>query len=130
MTVPKVVAYLSVLMAAGCGSRSDINVGQGYTLVLKDSQPLLHQSGTEELFHLENRRNRLVAEYVIFGPAVINDIAVLNCGLSDDRHWKTYPALIAYRQPGPPCEITESVIRLYCTRTGRSYMKIAGAYCF
>ena len=115
-----ITALLTFL--AGCSDQQGpIPMGDGYALILRGSEPLLHAPGNLQLIYSQSNKSSLVWNYVVGDPKVTNGIALFNGGLSDSDSWKSSPATFIHSGRGPAVEITEPLTRLYCERLGASY---------
>ena len=123
------VLFCLVLLECSCGNETVVLSIGGFELIQKGANSLKHQGGNLQLWHVSSSGKRsLVWGYVIGAPEVLDGLVVFAGGLTDDRRWKAYPALLAFAPDGPPVEITEMATRQNCTDQGIDYASVAGAY--
>ena len=126
------ISIVSSILLLGCTSCSNETViisKSGFELIQKGADPVQHQAGNLQLWHVPNSGKRLLVwSYVVGAPEVLGGSVVFSGGLTDDRRWKVYPAVLAFVPGSAPVEITEMVTRKYCTTQGVEYASVAGAY--
>lgn len=120
----------SLLIAATSCSDETVVVSRGdFELIQKGSDPVQHQPGNLQLCHVPNSGKRsLVWSYVVGSPEVIDGLVVFSGGLSDDRRWKVYPAVLVFVPGSAPVEITELVTKKHFMAQGDGYVSLAGAF--
>lgn len=65
---------------------------------------------------------------MVGAPELFDGLVVFSGGLTDDRRWKVYPAVLAFSPGGVAVEITEMVTRKYCIAQKIEYSSLAGAF--
>jgi hypothetical protein len=111
-----IIFVLTCLLIVGCKQESEPSfVGKKYAWTLTGGADALQGPGNLSLYYFPNGHQGekvLVWPYLTAGKQVaMGDLAVFNGGLSDDRKWKGYPALLAYTGSGCVVEISAPVSR-------------------
>jgi hypothetical protein len=91
-------AAMILLMSISCDDSSVVASKSGYELVHSRGNLTQHQGGNLELWHASASGKILVWRYVV-RTEVLDGMAVFSGGLTDDRQWKVYPAVLAFK-PG------------------------------
>jgi hypothetical protein len=122
-------SVLSFILLAGCSGETVILSKGGYELVQKRTDSVTHHDGNLQLWRVSNSGKRsLLWDYVVGAPEVFDGFVIFSGGLTDDRRWKIYPAVLACERDGPPVEVTEMVTRKHSMSQGGEYSAVAGAY--
>jgi hypothetical protein len=122
------VVWCFLLACVSCSNEAVVISKGDYELVQRGADLVQHQPGNLQLWHHPSSgKRKLVWSYVVGSPAVHDGLAVCSAGLTDDRRWKIYPAVLAFTPGGPPVDITELVTQKYCERQNIPYPPLRGA---
>jgi hypothetical protein len=127
-----ITIVIAGLLCSSCSySGPPVDLGEGFFLDLHGAAPTLHVPGHLELWIREKGRHRTVWKYIAGAQQIAtNGICLFNGGLSSDPKWKGYPALLAYRSPGPVVEITERMTQKYCKENAKNYPDKRGKFAY
>jgi hypothetical protein len=110
----RIESYLILLLLCGCGDSSNRRaISRNYEVEFVGGSSVLHVPSNVRLYYVApSKKTTRIWSYVIGRtPAVIDDLIVFNGGLSDDKRWRVYPALLACQGSGPTIEISKALSR-------------------
>lgn len=126
-----VIATITGMLISGDSSFDDIEIGDGFYLRLKGAASVLHIPGNSQLrYRNEKGKSKLVWSYTVGKLIVTNRYIIFNGGLTDDRIWKSSPALFIFKDGKPPVEISEGLTRLHAKNNAITYEDIQGKYVY
>jgi hypothetical protein len=127
---PITILWGVLLLGCNSGGKETVILSKGgFEVIQMRANSVQHEAGNLQLWHVPNSGKRsLVWSYVVDAPEVLGSSVVFSGGLTDDRRWKVYPAVLAFAPGGAAVDITEMVTRKHSIAHGADYPSVAGAY--
>lgn len=109
----QILLLLAVLLCGCDNSDNRRPIAPNYEVEFIGGDSLLHTPGNVRLYYVPKSEKSVRIWSYITGrtPIAVENLIVFNGGLSDDKRWKVYPALLACQGPGPAVEISRALSR-------------------